>query len=137
MLAAVLVAISAAITLLLGGAHLYLTFFTRAFSPREATLEEKLKTVSPVLTSETTLWRSQVGFHVSHSLGIILFGAVFGYLALEHSTFFFQSRFLVALGAVFLLGYLVLAKLYWFSRPFIGVALALGLYLAGIVAAYV
>jgi hypothetical protein len=75
MLAAVLVAISAAIALLLGAWHLYLTFLTRAFRPREAAREEKLQTVSPVLTSETTLGRSQVGFHARHSLGIILFGA--------------------------------------------------------------
>jgi len=47
-----------------------------------------------------------------------------------------RSPFLVALGALVLLGYVVLAKLYWFNRPLVGVALALACYVAGVAVAY-
>jgi hypothetical protein len=135
MLAGILIATSATIALFLGLAHLYLTFFTRAFAARNATLEEKLKSVSPRISGQTTMWRAGVGFHASHALGVIFFGLVYGYLALAELNFLIRSPFLVVLG-VLLLGYVVLAKLYWFDRPLVGVALALACYLAGIAVAY-
>lgn len=136
MLAGILIATSATIALFLGLAHLYLTFFTRAFAARDAALEEKLKSVSPRISGQTTMWRAGVGFHVSHALGVIFFGLVYGYLALAERNFLIRSPFLVMLGALVLLGYVVLAKLYWFDRPLVGVALALACYVAGVAVAY-
>ena len=136
MLAGILIAISATIALLLGLTHIYLTFFTRAFAARDAALEEKLKSVSPRISSQTTMWRAGVGFHVSHSLGVIFFGLVYGYLALAQRDFLIRSPFLVVLGVLVLLGYVVLAQLYWFDRPLVGVALALACYVAGVAVAY-
>jgi hypothetical protein len=89
--------------------------------------------VSPVITPETTMWRAWVGFNATHSFGLILFGALYGYLAIRHSTLLFQSWFLLALGFALLLGYVVVAKLYFFSTPFRGVVVAAALYLLGIV----
>lgn len=68
-----------------------------------------------------------------HSFGLIFFGALYGYLALRHSALLFHSWFLLALGFALLLGYSVISKLYFFSSPFRGVALATALYLVGIV----
>jgi len=76
MLAGILIATSATIALFLGLAHIYLTFFTRAFAARDAALEEKLKSVSPRISDQTTMWRAGVGFHASHALGLIFFGLV-------------------------------------------------------------
>lgn len=134
-LAGLLVALSGIVAMLLGAAHLYLTYFTRAFYPRDASLEARLKTVSPILTPDTTLWRSQIGFHVSHSMGPLLFGVIYLYFGLWQSTLLFHSPFLMALGGVVLLCYLLLAKLYWFRRPLVGLLLALGFYIAGILVA--
>jgi len=89
--------------------------------------------VSPVITGETTMWRAWVGFNATHSFGLILFGAVYGYLAIRHSASLFQSWFLLALGFALLLGYAVIAKFYFFTAPFRGVVLAAALYLLGIV----
>ncbi len=136
MLAGILIATSATIALFLGLAHIYLTFFTPAFAARDAALEEKLKFVAPRISSQTTMWRAGVGFHASHALGVIFFGLVYGYLALAERDFLIGSPFLVVLGALVLLGYIVLAKLYWFQRPLIGVALALACYVAGVAVAY-
>jgi hypothetical protein len=67
-------------------------------------------------------------------MGAILFGALYLFLAFEPSYFLFTSRFLLCLGFVYLAVMVVLARLYWFSVPFRGIALAAALYAAGIVA---
>jgi hypothetical protein len=88
----------------------------------------RMQEVSPVITRQTTMWKAWVGFNVSHSFGAILFGAVYGYLSLAHSGFLFQSTFLLSLGLLMLLGYALLAKLYFFRVPFRGILLATFLY---------
>src|SRR5258708_13283459 len=117
MLAGILIATSATITLFLGLAHIYLTFFTRAFAARDAALEEKIKSVSPRISGQTTMWRAGVGFHASHALGLIFFGLVYGYLALAQRDFLIRAPFLVVLGALVLLGYVVLPNLYSSDPP--------------------
>ena len=74
------------------------------------------------------MWRAWVGFNASHSYGLILFGAVYGYLALAHSDFLFQSVFLLSLGLMLLFGYAFLAKRYFFRIPLHGILLATFLY---------
>ena len=127
------IAASAGIILLLGLTHLLYTFRGPMLHPRDPDLTAKMMTISPVITQETTMWRAWVGFNASHSFGLILFGAVYGYLAMRHSAFLFHSWFLLVLGFVLLLGYAVLAKVYFFTSPFRGIVLAATLYLLGIV----
>lgn len=119
--------------LLLGLLHLVYTFRGPKLHPRDSDLTARMMTVSPVISPQTTMWRAWVGFNVSHSFCLIFFGALYGYLALRHSTFLFHSWFLLMLGFVLLLAYVILANLYWFSGPFRGVAIAAFLYLLGIV----
>jgi hypothetical protein len=131
-----LVTASAAIILLLGLVHLLYTFHGTKLHPRDPQLIVKLKEVSPVITRQTTMWKAWVGFNASHSFGAILFGAVYGYLAVVHSTVLFRSPFLLGLGLLLLVGYVFLGKLYWFSVPFRGIVLATVLYVGGVVVAY-
>ena len=129
----VFIAASAAIILLLGLVHLLYTFRGPNLHPRDPELTARMMTVSPVITPESTMWRLWIGFNATHSVGLILFGALFGYLAVRHSAFLFQSWFLLALGLAVLLSYAAVAKLYFFSAPFRGVVLATVLYLLGII----
>jgi len=128
-----LVAASAAIILCLGLVHLLYTFHGTRLHPRDAALAARMAEVSPRLTGETTMWKAWVGFNASHSYGAILFGLVYGYLALAHSNVLFQSAFLAALGLVTLSGYVFLGKVYWFSVPHRGAVLATILYAAALV----
>lgn len=132
-LASSLIAASAAIILLLGLAHLLFTFRGSKLHPRDAALQARMKEVSPVLTRETTMWKAWVGFNASHSGGAILFGLVWGYLALAQTALLFQSAFLLGLGLVFLVCYMFLGKVYWFSIPFRGITLSAVLYVAALV----
>ncbi len=117
----------------LGLVHLLYTFRGSHFDPRDAELKAKMLTVAPVISRQTTMWRTWIGLHASHSYGAMLFGAVYGYLALLHRPFLLQSWFLLALGLLLLVAYAVLAKRYWFSAPFRGIVLAVVFYGVGLV----
>ena len=123
-----LIAASAAIMLLLGVAHLVYTFYGPRLLPRDRELITRMHETNLVLTTETTVWKAWIGFNASHSFGAILFGAVYGYLALAHSAFLFQSTYLLSLGLLMLFGYVVLARRYWFMIPFRGILLSAVLY---------
>ena len=131
--ASLLIAASAAIILLLGLVHLLYTFRGTKLHPRDAALQARLKEVSPIITHETTMWNAWIGFNASHSYGAILFGLVYGYLALAHASFLFQSTFLLLLGLLLLAGYVFLGKVYWFSVPFRGIVLSTALYVAALI----
>lgn len=129
---AILIAASAMVILFLGTMHLVLTYSGPAFHPRDAALMAAMKADSPRVSRGTTMWRAATGFHASHSLGAMMFGLIYAYLALEGSGFLFRSIFLSAFGMLVLLSYLVLAKVYWFKIPLRGIALANVLYAAGL-----
>src|SRR5215212_5818046 len=100
-------AASAAITLVLGSLHLLYTFRGTKLLPRDAALRQRMAEVSPVISRQTTMWKAWVRPDV-----------------------LFRSAFLAILGALFLLGYLVLARKYWFSAPLRLLAVAFVLYAA-------
>ena len=127
-----LMAASAAIILGLGMIHLVYTFHGTKLHPRDAALISRMQEVSPVLTRETTMWKTWIGFNASHSLGAILFGLIYGYLSLMQSALLFQSVFLLAVGLLTLLAYVALAKRYWFSIPYRGIVAATILYAAAL-----
>jgi hypothetical protein len=126
------IAASAAIFLVLGFAHLLFTFYGSRLLPQDRALITQMQKTNLVLTQETSMWKAWIGFNASHSLGAILFGAVYGYLSLAHGAFLFQSAFLLSLGLVFLFIYVFLAKRYWFSVPFRGILLSTVLYVVAL-----
>jgi len=127
----VLIAASAAVLGALGCIHLLYTFHGNKLDPRDSSVRVAMERANPVITRQTTVWRATKGFNASHSLGIIAFALVYGYLALWRSVVLGGSLFLLALGMVVLLAYLALARRYFFSIPFRGVALATALYASG------
>jgi len=133
----ILMAASAFVIGLLGAVHLLYTFRGDRLHPRDGGLQARMHEVSPMLTSRTTMWRAWIGFNASHSLGAMLYGLVYGYLATVRSDVVFGSAFLVLVGFAMLCALLVLARAYWFSVPFRGIALATALYVAAVVARWV
>lgn len=135
MISRIFIAASALIPLALGIAHLVFTFFGPKLRPRDPSLEARMKEVSPLITSQTTMWNLWIGFNASHSFSAILFGSVYSYLAFVQPAILFHSAFFAILGGLFLLIYLILAKKYWFSAPFHYLVVATILYAAGFIAA--
>lgn len=136
-LAPSLLAASALIILALGSVHLLYTFRGNKLHPRDAALLARLQEVSPVISRETTMWKAWIGFNASHGYGAILFGLVYGYLALVHGPLLFGSPFLLSVGLLLLGGYAFLGKRYWFSVPFRGIVLAAALYVLALAASWV
>ena len=128
----ILMTASAGIILFLGLLHLLYTFRGSKLRPRDSGLIESMKAGSLTITSETTVWKAWIGFNASHGMAAILFGLVYGYLALTQATLLFDSVFLQAVGFLMLAGFVVLARLYWFSVPFAAISLSLVCYVAGL-----
>ena len=127
-----LVGASAAIVFVLGAIHLLYTFRGPLLRPRDRELQARMEAVSPVITRQTTMWKAWIGFNASHSIALMLFGAVYGYLALGHADLLFRSIFLLSLGLLVLLGYVFLAGRYFFRIPLRAVIGATLLYGVGI-----
>ncbi|HEX3526941.1 MAG TPA: hypothetical protein VH988_07725 [Thermoanaerobaculia bacterium] len=127
--------LSAAIFLALGSIHLVYTFWGAKLTPRDPALQARMREISPVISRETTMWKAWIGFNASHALGALLFGLVYGYLAIAEPAFLFRSVFLLSVGFCVLLSYVVLGKVYWFRVPFTGILLAFLAYVVGVGAA--
>ena len=108
--AKILMVLSAGIVFTLGVVHLVYTFWGQKLTPRDPSLQISMSQISPVITKETSMWRCWVGFNASHSMGLILFGLVFGFLALAHRQLLFQSPFLLVVGLAMLGGFAVLCR---------------------------
>src|SRR5215467_5178140 len=103
--------VSASIAFTLGVVHLVYTFWVPNLTPLDPALQISMSQIAPVITKETTMWRCWVGFNASHSMGLILFGLVFGFLALAHGQLLFRHC-QPDNG-----GFVVLCKVYFFSGP--------------------
>jgi hypothetical protein len=131
--AKILMVLSASIVFALGVVHLVYTFWGPNLTPRDPALQISMSQISPVITKETTMWRAWVGFNATHSMGLILFGLVFGFLALTHAQLLFQSPFLLGVGLAMHVGFAVLCKVYFFRAPLTGISISLACYVASIV----
>ena len=84
------------------------------------------------VSADTTMLRTWIGFNASHSVGLVMFGAVFGYLAIFRESILFESSYLRILGFLVLGGYILLAKKYFFRTPYRASLLAGVLYASAI-----
>ena len=132
MIAKILMVASAGILLTLGVVHLAYTFWGSKLTPRDPALQVSMSQISPVITRETTMWRTWVGLNASHSMGAILFGLIYAYLAVFHADLLFKSPFLLVVGLAMVGGFVVLGKIYWFSVPFRSVCVSFACYVASI-----
>lgn len=131
-----LMTISATIIGLLGLVHIILTFHGPKLLPRDAAVKQAMNAVAPVITTQTNYWRMWIGFNASHSMGAMLFGLIYAYLAVAHGELLFHSVFLQCAGFAMLAGFALLAKLYWFITPLVGASVSLLLYIGSLAMAW-
>ena len=128
-MAQILLIIGVSIFGVLGTIHLAYTFLTEKFSPNDASVSTAMKSTSPRLTKETTMWRAWVGFNASHSLGAILLAAIYIPLTINHFDVVKNSLWFSLLPVVVALSYSILAKKCWFKIPFVGLVISLACFL--------
>jgi hypothetical protein len=80
------------------------------------------------------MWRVWIGVNSTHSMYLILFGLIYGYLAIAHDELLFRSPFLAVVGFIMLAGLFAICKAYFFSVPFTAVGIALTCFIASIIA---
>ena len=125
------IVIAAAIVGALGTGHLVLTWSGPKLRPRDPALQAAMERSSPGISSQFSMWQAWIGFNLSHSLGAMLFGLVYGYLALRQPAVLSGSVFLLGVGLLTLVAYVAMAWRYWFRNPLLGASVALGCYLIG------
>ncbi len=125
----------AGVYILLGAAHGVLTirdtFQPTYFTPTDDSVREAMSEVPIRLHPRTNLWRAWLGFNLSHSLGVIIFGAavILGTIS-NHGQIL--SEPLVQGGILSCAGiYTILAWRFWFWKPLLGSAIATILFAIG------
>ncbi len=128
-------AAGAAIFFLLGTLHLRLTVLDwknpQYFMPARKDLLNDLKATRINLTKDAKdFWTSLLGFHFSHSIGVMFYGAVVAYCALVRpdilSDMTVRLAFVIVGGA-----YVLMARAFWFKIPFIGAGVGVTLIAVG------
>ena len=124
MLSQVLFIIGTSIFGLLGCVHLICIFFTDKFNAYDSAVTTVMKSTTPIITKETTMWRGWVGFNASHSLGMIFFAAIYIPLAFSHIQLLTNNSWFTVLPSIVGISYLLLAKNYWFKIPLFGILIS-------------
>jgi hypothetical protein len=113
--------VGAALFGLLGVAHGVLTLrdlrAPRSLTPIDDNLRRSMGETTLRLAPRTTMWNAWLGFNLSHSLGLVVFGTVCGALSLHDFAIVAGTPFF-RLGAVVVgVSYLLLALRFWFWVP--------------------
>ncbi|MBK9571974.1 MAG: hypothetical protein IPO43_04205 [Rhodoferax sp.] len=112
-----LIVMGCSVFILLGIGHAALMLFTSKFEPRSAALLAQLKANSTGMTKTGNMWNGIKGFHLSHSLGMVIYGGFYIVLALEN-THYLKSSTALNVGLLVVPAiYIVLAHRFWFSVP--------------------
>ena len=123
-----LLIVGSSISVLLGAIHGVLTLtdlgHPRSFTPVDATLRLAMQQSSIALHPRINLWQAWLGFNLSHSLGLLMFGGAFLYIGIRHSSLFAQSVPLQGCAILISAAYLVMSLQFWYSRPAIGWGIA-------------
>lgn len=131
MIANYAVAAGGVLFFILGVLHLRLTVLDlkepRYFVPADRALLEALKNTRINLRKDVkNFWLSYLGFHFSHSAGLMFYGLVVAYCALARPDLFSDVAVrlvVVAFGA----SYVLMARAFWFVIPVVGSLLGVAL----------
>jgi len=96
-------------------------------------LVEDMRSSSPILTKELSMWNAWIGFNASHSAGGIFIGIINFYLASRYFTLLRPDHFFFLFNILTIGFYVWVAKKYWFKTPLKGLLITL----ASFVAAYI
>lgn len=133
-MAQVLLFTGALIFFTLGVAHGGLTLRDvsrpRALTPTDENVRLAMQKSQLVFDRRINLWKAWLGFNLSHSLGLVLFGGGLIAVAWLHFSFYARSPAMQATTVVTAAAYLILSMRFWFMGPAIGSALGLVCFLA-------
>jgi hypothetical protein len=119
----------AAIFLILGVFHGVMTLQDlinpRTFTPPDQSLRQAMQESSIAIDPQTNLWKAWLGFNLSHSLGLVMFGGALVIIGIFYFPIFSDSYWLQSCALCIAVAYLILSLKFWFSKPAIGSGFAL------------
>jgi hypothetical protein len=129
-----LIVIAALPFLLFGVGHGAITLrdlrHPRAFTPPDVTLRQAMQQSSIRFRGDINLWRAWLGFNLTHSLGLIVFGSVFLYVGIFEPGTFTSSLPVQLFALVVSAAYFATSIKYFFVHPVIGSAIGMVCFLA-------
>jgi hypothetical protein len=118
--------------LFLGSLHAWYTPRTpeerNGLSPADPDVAEAMTRTHPVLTRRINLWQGWVGFNLSHSLGVVMLGALVVIAGRNPAAFSANAAAFVPFAMVLAAAYLAIGIRYFFRVPIAGCALSLALF---------
>lgn len=131
-----LAAIAALIFILMGAVHGGLTlrdvFHPKSFTPTDPKVREAMQGARLAFNPRANVWRAWLGFNLSHSLGLLVFGAVVLAFAWRHFELFAGSLLVQAFLLLVAASYFVLSVQFWFWGPAVGSGVAFACLLAAV-----
>jgi hypothetical protein len=128
-IAQIFVILGASIFLILGIFHGVLTLQDlrnpRTFTPPDAALRQAMQQSNIAIHPQTNLWKAWLGFNLSHSLGLVMFGGTFVAIGLFYFEVFANSYWLQSCALLIATAYLIMSLKFWFDRPAIASTIAL------------
>ena len=131
MIAKALILAAAAIFATLGVLHAGITLWGRGLMPGDARVFGLMQASHLRLDRSINLWEAWIGFNLSHSLALLLFGGGLGWLALWHYPMLTRSLAVQTVAVGFAAIYLGLSLRYWFRIPSMCLGIALTCLVAG------
>ncbi len=131
-----LIVTGAAIFFVLGVLHLLYTFIDlkhpKYFAPADPSLLAQMQSTTIRMRKDAkNLWLSSLGFHFSHSTGVLFYACVVAYVAAYYPAMLADpviATVFIGVGAA----YIVMAHFFWFIIPFVGASAGTALIAAGI-----
>jgi hypothetical protein len=130
--------IGASIFLILGISHGFLSLQDlsnpRNFIPQDTELLRAMQQAVGAKYPQANIWRAWMGFNLSHSLGLVLFGGTFVAIGLFYFSIFAQILWLQSCAILISIAYFIMSLKFWFSEPTIssGIGLACFVVSAGL-----
>ncbi len=124
----------AGIFLILGLTHALLLLsdfrWPRALVPTDNRVRDAMRAAPLRLAPQTTIWRSWLGFNLSHSLGLVVFGLLLGGLAIGDFGAVAGNAFVRFTSVTVSALYTLLAVRFWFWAPATAAAIGTACFLA-------
>jgi hypothetical protein len=97
----------------------------RTFTPPDDALRLAMQNSVIAIHPQTNLWKAWLGFNLSHSLGLVVFGGTFVAVGLFHFSAFAQILWLQGCAILISTAYWIMSIKFWFSKPVLASGLGL------------
>lgn len=109
----------------------------RNFAPPDEGLRRAMEQSAVAFHPKLNLWQAWLGFHFSHSLGLLMFGAAFLYIGVFYPSVFSESKFLQVCSVLIPAIYVILSLKFWFVNPAVFSGISTACFILAVIFSYI